>query len=198
MSKEGTYSSPSRMVDELFTALRRLCIRTMESHESQDHMAVRQDAALCVILAVQCVEVFFNVYFRVAVSEAPYSHVAERICGDLQKTQYGLDRKIKEWPELVFGKKLNLGEGAGQNFVTLKSLRQRLMHFRSSHETISFPGITIQGMADMGFYEALSAQSAVDALETAEKFLCEVFLLRGIPEQNLPDALHAWTGRPLR
>lgn len=184
------------MVWELFQALRRLCVRVAESHAAQDDPSLRQDTALCVIVAVQCVEVFFNVYFRVLISEPAYAHAAEKISADLASAQCGLDRKIKDWPLLVFGQKLPLGEGAGQRFVTLKNIRHRLMHFTSTHETMSVPGIDIHGMADTSDYHALSAKSAIEALHTAEAFLCEVFRLRGISSENLRHELHSWTGRP--
>jgi hypothetical protein len=184
------------MVWELFEALRRLCIRVTEAHATQDATAVRQDSALCIILAVQCVEVFFNIYFRVLISESAFAHADKRISADLQKTQFGLDRKIKEWPKLVFGEKLSFDKGVGQRFVELKNLRHTLMHFTSSHETIAIPGVAIHGMADTSAYESLSAETAIEALHTAEAFLCEVFTLRGISTENLPYALHSWTGRP--
>jgi len=196
MPKNRSLSSPNRMVWELFEALRRLCIRVTEAHATQDVAALRQDSALCIILAVQCVEVFFNIYFRVLISESAFAHANERISADLQKKQFGLDRKIKEWPKLVFGKKLSLDKGAGQRFVELKNLRHTLMHFTSSHETIAIPGVAIHGMADTSAYESLSAESAIEALHTAEAFLCEVFTLRGISTENLPHALHSWTGMP--
>lgn len=196
MASDRTLSSPNHMVWELFQALRRLCVRVTESHAEQDELALRQDAAICIILAVQCVEVFFNVYFRVLIREPNYAHAAGRISADLANTQFGLDKKIKEWPFLVFGKKLPLGEGAGQRFVTLKNLRHELMHFTSSHETFAIPGVAIHGLADTSAYHSLSAKSAIDALHTAEAFLCEVFTLRGIPPENLLHALHSWTGRP--
>jgi len=184
------------MVWELFEALRRLCIRVTEAHAAQNQSALRQDAAICVILAVQCVEVFFNVYFRVLISEPAYAHAAKTISADLARKQFGLDRKIKEWPSNVFGKKLALDKGAGQRFIALKNLRHSLMHFTSSHESLSIPGVAIHGLADTSTYESLSANSTIEALHTAEAFLCEVFTLRGITPENLPHALHSWTGRP--
>lgn len=196
MTADRTLSSPNHMVWELFQALRRLCVRVAESQDAQDDSALRQDAALCVILAVQCVEVFFNMYFQVLISEPAYAHAAEKISTDLASTQCGLDRKIKDWPLLVFGQRLPLGEGAGQRFVTLKNVRHKLMHFTSTHESFSIPGIAIHGMADTSAYHALSAKSAIEALHIAEAFMCEVFRLRGISSENLPHALHSWTGRP--
>lgn len=196
MPKDRTLSSPNRMVWELFTALRRLCFRVMEAHSTQDVAALRQDAALCIILAVQCVEVFFNIYFRVLISDPAFVHAVDRISADLQKTQVGIDQKIKEWPELVFGKKLSLDKGVGQKFVALKNLRNSLMHFTSSHETFATNGMAIHGMADTSAYESISAESAIEALHIAEAFLCEVFVLGGISSENLPHVLHLWTGRP--
>lgn len=196
MYPDRTLSSPNRMVWELFQALRRLCTRVAEAHSAKDESALRQDAALCVILAVQCVEVFFNIYFRVLISEPAYAHAAEKISGDLSRTQCGIDRKIKDWPKLVFGKKLPLDSGAGQRFIELKNLRHKLMHFSSSHETLSIPGVVIHGLADITAYEALSVKAGFEALHTAEAFICEVFILRGISSENLLHALHSWTGRP--
>lgn len=196
MPTVSTLSSPNRIVWELFQALRRLCGRVQEAHDAQDESALRQDAALCVILAVQCVEVFFNVYFRVLVSEPAYAHAAEKIAADLARTQCGLDGKIKEWPSIVFGQKLPLDKAVGQRFVALKNLRHTLVHFTSSDETLPIPGVAIHGLANTSVYESLSAKVAFEALHTAEGILCEVFVLKGIAPENLSHALHSWTGRP--
>lgn len=196
MSTDRVLASPNRMVWELFEALRRLCIRVREAESTQDTSALRQDAALCVILSVQCVEVFFNVYFRILISESAYAHAAPIILADMARTTCGLDRKIKTWPKAVFGKQLPLDQGAGQRFVTLKNLRHKLMHFNSSHEMFSIPGVAIHGLADVSCYEVLSANSAIEALYVAEAFICEVFILRGIREDDLHHELHSWTGRP--
>ena len=89
MPKDCTLSSPNYIVWQLFEALRRLRIRTKETHFTQDAATLRQDAALCVILAVQCVEVFFNIYFPALISEPNYAHAADQISTDLQKIQFG-------------------------------------------------------------------------------------------------------------
>jgi hypothetical protein len=190
---ERRLSSPNSMVWNNFQALRRICYRLSEENANDE--SVRQDAAICVLVAVQCVETFLNIYFRVLVSEDAYAHAKERVLADLQ-AQSGLDRKIKEWPEIVFGNGLVLGSGAGQRFVALKDLRHKLMHFSSTHETMRFPGFSIEGMADTSAYDAISAQTGIDALEVAEDFICEILVLQGIAVDQLPHALHSWTGRP--
>lgn len=196
MASDRTLASPHHMVWQLFEALRRLCFRLNESQAKESESVIRQDAALCVILAVQCVEVFLNVYFRILITEPGYTHAAEKVMDDLAKTQCGLDYKIKNWPVLVFGKRLSLDKGAGQQFIDLKNLRHRLMHFTSSHETFDVPGVAIQGLADISVYNSLSAKTGIEALQTAEAFLCEVFTLRGISSEKLPAQLHSWTGLP--
>lgn len=196
LSNRRNLSSANRMVWELFQALRRLCARVAEAHQEYEMTVIRQDAALCVILAVQCVEVFFNVYFRVLASEIAYAHAAREILDDLDNRSVGLDQKIKKWPRAAFGKQLNLGSDCGQRFVKLKNLRHALMHFKSSHETIEMRGVTIQGLADTTVYQELSAETAVEALQTVEAFICEVFALRGLSDLDIPHALHAWTGKP--
>ncbi|MDZ4056291.1 MAG: hypothetical protein U1D69_04880 [Polynucleobacter sp.] len=194
MVSDNALASPNHMVWELFQALRRHCFRLHQYPGSEAE--TRQDAAVAVILAVQCVEVFLNIFFRVLVSEPSYSDAELRICRDLKNPRFGLDRKIKEWPLAVLGRRLELGLGIGQRFVALKDTRHRLMHFTSSHQTISIPGVEIHGLADISVYSELSVETALEALRTAEDFLCEVFMLRGITEDNLPHAMHSWTGQP--
>ena len=143
-SKNKVLSSPNKMVWSYFSALRRMCLQ-VEEHSFDRHK--KEDAALCVITAVTVVEVFLNLYFRVLISENPYKHAKERIQNDLNR-KVTLDRKLKKWPEVVFGNKIDYGSGAGQKFIKLKELRNELVHFSSTWETIEVPGVVIHGQAD--------------------------------------------------
>lgn len=196
MAGKQTLASANHIVWQLFAALRRLCARVREAHDVQDFDAERQDAALCVILAVQSVEVFFNVYFRVLVSESSFAHARVRVCRDLENRRFGLERKVNEWPSVVFGKKLDLDHGAGKRFCLLKNLRNELTHFKSSHETLSGANITIHGLADTSAYSSLTTESADEALNTAQAFIYDVFTLRGLTREKLPHHWHLWTGEP--
>jgi hypothetical protein len=186
-----TYSSPNRMVWEYFQALRRMCARVQQSDIENE---IRQDAALCVILAVNGVEIFLNVYFRILVSKSDFKSSFERIITDL-RNKVGIDIKIRDWPEVVLGEKIDLGAGVGQRFVELKNKRNRLTHFSSSHETIEVPGTVINGLADTSIYDSIDKQMASNALNIAEQFICEIFRLSGLVEQKIPHALHSWTGK---
>ena len=191
MKKGKTLSSPNSMVWSYFEALRRLCYR-VEAYENDSHK--KQDAALCIILAVTGVEVFMNVYFRILITEELYKHAKQRILNDLDRP-VPLDRKLKDWPNLVFGQKIKFGSGIGQKFSDLKNTRNKLIHFSSTHESIEVPGITINGMADTTVYNLLGEHAASEALEVAENFIGEIFRLRGIHENEICHSLHAWTGK---
>ena len=75
-------SSPNRIIWRYFTALRRL-VNGIE-HE-RDEGVKRENAALCVILAVTIVESFLNVFFRVVVSETGFTVNAKIILRDMEK-----------------------------------------------------------------------------------------------------------------
>lgn len=191
-NKNKILSTPNKMVFSYFSALRRMCYQ-VEKHSTESHK--REDSLLCIITAVTVVEVFLNVYFRILISESAYKHAENKVQEDLQK-RVSLDRKLKEWPKEVFGKKIDFGTGAGQRFMELKNLRNDLVHFSSTWEIVEVPGITIRGLADTSVFELLGEHSAIQALETAEEFLIEIFRMRGIKEADIPSALHSWTGQP--
>ena len=180
------------MVWTYFSALRRMCFR-VEEHDFDSYK--KENSALCVITAVTGVEVFINVYFRLLITEEPYKHANSKIMNDLKK-QISFDRKLKEWPQAVFNKGLNYGAGAGQQFIELKNIRNGLVHFSSTHETFQASGYSIHGLADTSIYNALNEHSAYRALEIAENFIGEIFKLTGVKDEEIPGALHRWTGRP--
>ncbi len=55
--------------------------------------------------------------------------------------------------------------------------------------------MTIQGLADTTVYDSLEVADAEKALEVAEGMVAELFRLRGMPETQIPGALHQWTGK---
>lgn len=156
---------------------------------------IRQDSAVSIVLAVQCVEVFFNVYFRVLVEEEGFRESRAFILDELNK-QVGLERKLKVWPKSLFGKELILGSGEGQKFLAFKRQRDRLTHFSSTHEAFEIPGIRVEGLADTTIYDNLDAVHATNALKAARSVIAEIFLLRGIEKTDLQGHVHQWTGMP--
>lgn len=184
-------SSPNRIVWQYFEALRR---RVYVLGQTSDDTVLKQDAAICIMLAVTVVEAFLNVFFRVVVSEQGFMHHEQRLLKDF-KSRRSLDYKLKNWPPDILGSSLELTLPTPKAFMALKERRNALMHFTSSHETINVPGATIQGLADTTAFDSLTARDAADALAVAEGMVSEVFRLKGITEEQLPYALQLWTGK---
>jgi hypothetical protein len=69
------------------------------------------------------------------------------------------------------------------------------MHFTSTHQTVSLPGIEIHGAADTSVFDDLTVKDAEKGVEIAEGMVEELCRLRGLPEEKIGQALHLWTGR---
>lgn len=188
-----TYSSPNRIVWEYF-----LSLRLLEQHarDAQSPELARQAAALAVVMAVTVSEVFLNLWFRVRVEEKCIAGHRESFLRDLE-SRVSLERKLKHWPTRYLSAPLNLSSGAGHEFSLLKTIRNSIIHFTSSHESVEVNSISIHGLADTSDYDALSSKQATWALHTAENLVAEVFRLAGVAEEDIPHALHVWIGKPV-
>lgn len=183
-------STPNQMMWEYYDCLRRQAVRTTRCAERE----LNQEIALTIILAVTVIEIFLNAYFRVVVSESPYRHHEERFLKDIEK-RISLEKKCREWPKRILGAALDETNEHVKAFTELKSLRNNLVHFVSSHESIELPGkVTIHGMADTTAYQTLSVEDGVKCLGTVKGFAYEIFRLRGVPPEQFPHGFHAWFG----
>jgi len=194
MAKAATIrlSSPNGMIWRYFRMLRRLAA---SAQRATDEDEAKEITALCIILGVTVVEAFLNIYFRVLVSESGFAQHHARIQADLDQRR-SLEYKLRHWPAAVLGRSIDRSLPAAKAFDALKSRRNRLMHFTSSHATAELPGMALHGLADISVYDTLVPADASTALETAENMLLLLFRLRGIPETRLPQELHSWTGMP--
>jgi hypothetical protein len=189
----ATLSTPSRVVWEYFDSLRRLVKNTQEA-ESDAHR--RQSAALAVVMAVNVVEVFVNLWFRVRVEETGSQSQKDQLVQDLSFPRpASLERKLKNWPKAFLGKELDFQTGLAADFLAIKKLRNSIVHFSSTHETLTIENISIHGLADTSEYDNLSHKNAVEALYAAEGMLVEFFRLANVAEENIPQLLHGWAGR---
>lgn len=146
------------------------------------------------ILAVTAVEVFLNLWFRVHATERGTNEIRDALVKDLEK-RISLDQKLVQWPKRHLHTRLNLKAGPGKAFISLKSRRNSIIHFESSHETIHASNIIVHGLAETTEYDLLSARSAADALATAEELVAEVFRVAGFENEKLESALAAWIGK---
>lgn len=189
-------SSPNRPVWTYFDSLRRVVHRTTRI---QDPTEQKDEIVLSFVLAIAAVEVFVNLFFRVLVTEPSFQQHKQLVLDDLDTSQpggsKGLDHKLCHWPPKVLGKSLAWQTGVAKAFDDIRERRNALMHFTSSHQSIALSNMTIQGLADTTVYDSLEVADAEKALEVAEGMVAELFHLRGIPETQIPGALHQWTGK---
>jgi hypothetical protein len=64
--------------------------------------------------------------------------------------------------------------------MRIKDLRDSIIHFNSTHTTLSYEGIEIQGLADTTDYDSLFYDKARNALFAAVNLISEVFNLAGV------------------
>jgi hypothetical protein len=189
-----SFSSPNRMVRNYYTSIFRRFVQIERMPEGDDR---NSEIALLIITAVTLVEVFLNVYFRVLVTEERYRHLEIRVIRDLEARK-GLGYKLHSWPKLLFGEQLSENSAQWSRFANVQAQRNLLVHFSSSHTSLQFPGITLNGMADTSVFDDLSFQDAVESVEATIGIISDIFVLQGIPEDALPGQLHSWLGRPPR
>ena len=186
-------SSPNRIVWEYFEALRRLVV---ESRDAENESTRRQSAALAVVMSVTVVEVFFNLWFRVRAEERSSPEEIALLVSELGHPRpWSLDKKLRNWPKRYLGKELDLNQGPGAEFMKIKTLRNSIVHFSSSHTTVEHKNVVVRGLADTTDYDELSFEKARSALFAAEEVIAEVFLLAGVAPGNIRHMLHYWAGR---
>tara|TARA_R110001583_G_C5523713_1_gene397835 strand:+ start:271 stop:852 length:582 start_codon:yes stop_codon:yes gene_type:complete len=166
--------------------------------QATDANIARQEAALAIVMAVNAVEVFLNLYFRVVVEEDGFEEHKSYLLGGINKRK-GLDFKVKNWPRKILGNSVDLSKETGKEFYKLKELRNSIVHFTSSHDTVDLggTGVIFKGLAETSSYNSLQYSHARNALDTSRRFVEQIFRLRGIEESLLPHALHSWCGVPI-
>ena len=191
--KSKSVGTANNMIWEYFASLREM---VAQAQNGSDEKTTRRKILPCVFMSITIVETFLNIYFRILAEESDCSSCREQTIKELDE-RVSLDKKIKTWPKRFFKQEIDFSKGIGQQFIKLKDLRNKLVHFKSSHETVSLPGIELRGMVDISSYDSLDANVALESLAVAEEMLEEIFRLKGMNDEQIGHALHSWTGKVL-
>jgi len=183
--------SPNKIIWEYCECLRNMVRDIQESNGLEQD---QRKALPCIFMGIAIIETFLNVYFRQLIEEAEYKIYRKQILRELDETA-PLDLKIKVWPKRFFSHEMDFSCGIGQRFMALKKLRNNLMHFKSSYETVDLPGMQIQGVADISSYENLDRDIAWESLRVAEEMIAEIFRLRRMSPDEIKLAMQSWTGK---
>lgn len=189
-----TLSGSNRIVRAYVSASHALAQESSETELEED---MRAKAAVAILISVSSVEAYVNIFARLLLAQDPDFTHAERIRSDL-RAKKSLLSKLQYWPQLFFGKSIDFGKDIGQKFRALLDQRNRLMHFSSESHEFEFENVIIKGLVDTTVFDNLTAQDAEAAAITAEEFIEHLLRLQGLPEENIPHALHHWVGRPPR
>ena len=193
MADEKHLASPHSIIWEYYECLNRQIHRVPDDENDRTQ---KQELVLALFLSVSVVETFLNAFFRGVVEEDGFKEHRGRLLNDIEK-RISLEAKLKEWPKKILGKELDLNNTNIKQFIEMKNHRNALMHFVSSHESIELPGpVFIHGLADMSVLQTLTLSVARKYPSIIRNFSNEVFLARGIKEENLTHAFHRWFGEP--
>ncbi|MBP1152362.1 hypothetical protein [Methylocaldum sp. RMAD-M] len=164
-----------------------------EAETSSSDSVKRSKSAVVFLMAVAAVEAYINIFGRMWVEQdTDFSH-ATQIRDDIKNKKF-ITYKIKTWPQLFFGKGLDLSQGAGQEFLALVEKRNRLMHFTSDYHTYQCENVTIKGLVDSTVFDSLTPKDAEKAIYVAESFIEAWIRLQGLKEQHVKAATAHWTG----
>ena len=181
------------MVWQCYQGAVRAALRARDA-EQTDHR--NQDIHVCLLLSVATVETFLNMFFRIVVEEPGYTQHKTRFLKDVSPPFLSLEGKLRKWPKDILGNPLDLESGIGKAFRALKDKRNALMHLTSSHDTLSLPGnVTITGLVNTEAFSNLAVEDAIKSIDTIERFIEEIFRLKGAPPEHIAGNLHFWTGK---
>jgi len=184
-------ASNQTIISSYYNILRKLVFDYKDAINENEK---KEKALLVVIMSVTIIEAFLNIYFYLLVSEEKYSQHFEQISKEISNTSYSLDKKIKNWPVLLFNKGLDLGSGVGQKFQNLKNLRNELLHFQSDHNELVVENIRISKLLDITVYEKLAEYDVESCQTIVLDFASEIFRLVGIQENKIGAFIHLWFG----
>ena len=188
-------SSPNKMIWSCFRSLQ-LNIGYLENETNIE--TIKDYAAANIGMSVIAVETFINMYFRVLVEEEKYKEHKNMIIEDQisqnGKRAKGLEQKLNSWPNIVLNKNINFNKGIGKEFNQIRIRRNNLTHFTSDYESMNIEGIVINGLADTPSFDTLSKTDGSKALKVAKEFIEHILSLSGVKKNQLPHAVHQWTG----
>ncbi len=166
--------SPHSIIWTYFNLLRNLSYQTDKIKNVKEK---RENNLLVILMAVTTVETFYNIYFSILVSNPNYLEYKERILGDIKNSKYPFEKKLKEWPILLFKKNIEFGKGIGQKFAKLKEIRNKLLHFLPDYKSIEITNLKIESVLDISVYEDLDKFDATNC-----------------PKEKIGHQIHIWFG----
>jgi hypothetical protein len=184
--------SPNKVPWALCGMLRRL---SMDSAPDPQRDLIEQDGLVAVFLAINAIETFVNIFFRVVAEQAEFANVRERILKDLHNRRLPLHSKLRGWPKYAFGQTIDEDDPRWRDFLNLRDRRNGFTHFRSTHETIVLSSnVTINGLVDLHLFRELNEDTPRYSLQCVRGIVEAIGECAGTPTERLPAFIHLWLG----
>lgn len=151
-------------------------------------------AMMSIFMTVACVEAFVNVFFRERVEVDKHKDIRKTILEQMEDYRFGIDQKMRKWPELFFGKNV-YGSKAGREFERYRLLRNALLHFKHTYEEIEIqPGICFIGVTDTTVVNNLDISFVLEGQKVARDVISEILKAAGCKGAQIPMNVQHWTG----
>jgi hypothetical protein len=187
-----SHSTSNKIVWEFYTNLKLL--EKYYRGKAVNEGYIKNIAMMSIFMSVACVEAFINMFFRELLEDNKYSHLKDKTLPEMENNRFGLEQKIKQWPERFFSKNV-YGTKPGKAFQQIKNTRNSLLHYRHTYEPIEVEqGVTWAGLTDFTIFDKLTNEYSFNARDIATNFIREILLASGCAEDRVHLNLQHWTG----
>ncbi len=183
--------SPHSIIWSYFSLLKNLSWHSDEVNSAKEK---RENNLLVILMTITVVETFYNLFFSLLVSSDKYQIHKERILSDIRDTKYSFEKKLKEWPDVLFHKNVEFGKGIGQKFLTIKDKRNKLLHFLPEYKNLETSNLKLESEVDISIYEELDKFDAKSCPSLILDFVSELFIVANHPPERVGHLIHIWFG----
>jgi len=156
---------------------------------------VEQDGLTAIFLGVTAIEAFTNIYIRTVAEEPQFAHARPSLLDAVSdESRMGVERKLRLLASNAFNSSIREADPRWTEFQRLLGTRNSFVHFRSSYQTVSLPGITLAGLADTSIYANLSDETPSWVLACIRGIVELVGLARGAAPEQLRGFVHGQIG----
>lgn len=192
-------ASPHSVVWGYFHSAVLLARSAVESESESDTKAY---AASTVFLSVAAIEAYLSVLAKLWIDQTtgPLDPNHKKVSRDLERRR-SLGYKIRNWPQMLFGRKIDPTLPAAKRFLECIELRNGLTHFESATYSQTMANLTLNGLVSNATFSSLNGDVCVESLLAAKNFLRYLVELQLPSEKSdnplrIESIVHGWTGLP--
>lgn len=160
--------------------------------QSTDGDQKRREILVSITLAVSMVETFWNALAQRLILLPEYQHAGLQVTSYLRERR-SLERKLRELPPLLFGKRFDMQAVEVVAFDGVRSLRNELMHFQGNPAMLTLAGQSVL-MTDTTIYEQLTIERGVEAANAAYGAIRYLLAIVHPTDREAELEMQYWTG----